>query len=133
MHRKPAVKDLKNRLGHLYKTNQEYEKSVKKTIDLIKEQIQDTLNGKSAEEQEDLKEILEVVGKQRESLAQNYIYELRRIYRYLEKVPDSEVKLILILRHIHFLNWRQIADCIGGDLTAGDVKKTHERFILDNA
>jgi len=80
------------------------------------------------EEQKDLKAIMEVVGKQREALADNFMYELKRLYRYLETVPDSDVKLILTLRHAHFLTWRQIADCIGGGLTAEDVRKMHDRY-----
>jgi hypothetical protein len=106
MNRKPTAKDLRNKLGHLYKTHREYERAVKKTFQLTKEQVEDTLRGENAEEQRNLKAIMEVVGKQREALADNFMYELTRLYRYLEMVPDNDFKLILTLRHAHFLTWR---------------------------
>lgn len=131
--RKPAVKDLRIKLGHLYRTHQEYERAVKKTIQLTKEQVDDTLSGENLEEQKDLKAILEAVDKQREALADNYVYELKRLYRYLEMIPDSDLKLILTLRHVHFLTWKQIADCLGQGLTAKDVRKMHDQFIIESA
>ena len=133
MNRKPAVKNLRIRLGHLYRTHKEYETAVNKTFELSKEQVQDTLAGENPEEQKDLKAIMEVVKKQREALTDNFMYELKRLYRYLDTVADSEVKLILTLRYAHFLTWKQIADCIGEGLTAEDVRKIHERFIYKRA
>lgn len=133
MNRKPAIKNLRDRLNHLYKINTEYEKAVKKTFDLSKEQVEDTLSGENVEEQKDLKLILQVVGEQRGLLLKNYLYELKRLYRYLDKITNDQEKLILILRHVHFLSWRQIAVCVGEGLTAKDVRKIYEQFIIENA
>lgn len=37
--RKPSVKDLKTKLGHLYKTQQEYNRVMARMLDLTKEKI----------------------------------------------------------------------------------------------
>lgn len=66
-------------------------------------------------------------------MTDNFRFELKRLYRFLEKISDSEVKLILTLRYAHFFSWEEIANCIGGGLTSKSVQDIHEQFILENA
>lgn len=133
LRRKPSVENLRKRLGHLYKTHKEYERVMARMLELTKEKVENTLHGKDQQEETDLGVILELVEKQREALADNFKFELKRLYRFLETVNDADVKLILTLRHAHFLSWSQIAQCIGGGLTVRRVRDIHEQFILEHA
>ncbi|MDO9565232.1 MAG: hypothetical protein Q7J15_00580 [Candidatus Desulfaltia sp.] len=40
-------------------------------------------------------------------------YELNRLNRYINSVEDSQMRMILSLRHINGLSWLQIAHSIG--------------------
>lgn len=131
LERKPAVKDLKAKLNRVYNTHKEYERAVKKTFELVKEQVTDTLTGETPEEQSDLSRIIKQTEKQREAIVKNYIYELKRLYRYLDTIEDKDLNLIFTLRHAHFLTWQQIADCIGRGLTTEDAKRKHNRYIIE--
>ncbi len=59
-------------------------------------------------------------------------YELNRLNRYIESVDDSQMRLILSLRYINGLSWRQIAFSIGGGNTEDGVRKAHDRFLRKN-
>lgn len=56
-------------------------------------------------------------------------YELNRLNRYIESVEDGQIRLILSLRYVNGLGWRQIADSIGNGYTADTVRKAHDRFL----
>ena len=56
-------------------------------------------------------------------------YELNRLNRYIESVPDSQMRMILSLRYINGLSWRQIAFSIGGGNTEDGVRMAHDRFL----
>jgi len=51
---------------------------------------------------------------------------------YIETVPDSLIRMILTLRYINGLSWRQIANHIGGGNTADSVRMMHNRFLKEN-
>lgn len=56
-------------------------------------------------------------------------YELNRLNRYIEGVADGQVRLILSLRYVNGLGWRQIADSIGNGYTADTIRKAHDRYL----
>lgn len=58
-------------------------------------------------------------------------YELNRLNRYISSVEDSQMRMILSLRYINGLSWRQIAWSIGGDNTENGVRMIHNRFLAD--
>lgn len=61
---------------------------------------------KYATEIENLKELLDLNIKK-------CFYELKRFNRYIESIEDSEMRMILTLRYVNELSWRQIAFSIG--------------------
>lgn len=48
---------------------------------------------------------------------------------YISTVPDSMMRMILTLRYVNGLSWRQVAAHIGGNNTADSVRKAAERFL----
>lgn len=56
-------------------------------------------------------------------------YELNRLNRYIECVADGQVRLILSLRYVNGLGWRQIADSLGNGYTADTIRKAHDRYL----
>lgn len=56
-------------------------------------------------------------------------YELNRINRFIAGVEDSEMRLILSLRHINGLPWDQVAASISYSLSGESVRKSHDRFL----
>jgi hypothetical protein len=56
-------------------------------------------------------------------------YELNRLNRYIDGVADGQVRLILSLRYVNGLGWRQIADSIGNGYTADTIRKAHDRYL----
>lgn len=56
-------------------------------------------------------------------------YELNRLNRYISSIEDSQMRMILSLRYINGLSWRQIAFSIGGGNTENSVRMQHSRFI----
>lgn len=56
-------------------------------------------------------------------------YEFNRLNRYIETVDDSQMRMILALRYVNGLSWRQIAFSIGGGNTEDGVRKAHDRFL----
>lgn len=51
---------------------------------------------------------------------------------YIAKVPDSMMRMILTLRYVNGLSWRQVAAHIGGGNTADSVRMMHNRFLQGN-
>ena len=56
-------------------------------------------------------------------------YELNRLNRYINSIDDSQIRIILALRYINGLSWRQVAFSIGGGKSEDGVRKAHERFL----
>lgn len=54
------------------------------------------------------------------------------INEYIESISDSKIRMILTLRYVNGLNWRQIAFSIGGNNTEESVKKAAYRFLKEN-
>ncbi len=130
MFRRARAKTLNNQLSSLYRLNTENEKLTKKLFDLKLEQAESLFKDGETNKQQDLEEIIQVVCKQKELIIKNYLYELRRCYKYLNTISDNRVRLILTLRHVHFLSWGQVAICVGG-LTGNKAKELHDSFLAE--
>lgn len=131
MLRRGRAKALNNQLSSLYRLNSENERLTKKLFDLKLEQAESLFKDGETNKQQDLEEIIQVVCKQKELLIKNYLYELRRCYKYLNTISDNRVRLILTLRHIHFLSWSQVETCVGGGLTGNKAKELHDNFLAE--
>jgi hypothetical protein len=81
--------------------------------------------GKYAAEIADLKSLLDLNLKK-------CFYELNRLNRYIQSIDDSEMRMILALRYVNGLSWRQIAFSMGGGNTEDGVKKTAYRYLNNN-
>lgn len=55
--------------------------------------------------------------------------EYRKLLIFIESVEDSYMRMILTLRHVNGLSWRQIAFHIGGGNTEDGVKMAYHRFL----
>ena len=78
--------------------------------------------GKYAAEIADLKELLDLNLKK-------CFYELNRLNRYIESIEDSQIRMIMTLRYVNGLSWRQIAFSVGGGNTEESVKKVAYRYL----
>ncbi len=78
--------------------------------------------GKYAAEITDLKELLDLNLKK-------CFYELNRLNRYIESIDDSQIRMIMTLRYVNGLSWRQIAFSVGGGNTEESVKKVAYRYL----
>lgn len=81
---------------------------------------------KYAAEIADLKELLDLNLKK-------CFYELNRLNRYIESIEDSQIRMIMTLRYVNGLSWRQIAFGIGGGNTEDGVKKLAYRYLKKDA
>lgn len=129
LRRKPSVQDLKNRLRRLYQIQKDYEKLIRAMLEVSCEKIENSRRGRDCQEEKDLLCSLEFMEEQKEALLGQRRVELGRMYRFLETVSNPNVKLILVLRHVHFLNWKDIAEAIG--MNVKRVKYLHEEFIIE--
>lgn len=48
---------------------------------------------------------------------------------YISTVPDSMMRMILTLRYVNGLSWKQVAAHVGGGNTADSVRKMCSRFF----
>ena len=55
--------------------------------------------------------------------------EYERLNSYIESVSNSQMRMILSLRYVNGLSWKQIADNIGVGNTADAIRKKHDRFL----
>lgn len=55
--------------------------------------------------------------------------QLIKLNEYIQKIDDSLIRQILILRYIKGLTWCQVAQRIGGNNTENNVEKIHSRFL----
>jgi prefoldin subunit 5 len=81
--------------------------------------------GKYAAEIADLRELLDLNLKK-------CFYELNRLNRYIESIEDSQMRMILSLRHINGLCWDQVAASIGGGNSDKSVQMMVNRFLKKN-
>ena len=80
---------------------------------------------KIAEQREKIRELISM------KLAEISVAE-REILEYIFSINDSQIRRIMRLRHIELKSWLQVAIAIGGNNTAGGVRKMHDRFLQDN-
>lgn len=128
----------KKELSQLYFLNREIERDQKKLQELQAAaegkaviitgmpkgtSISDTV-GNYAAEIADLKSIIELN-------IQRCWFELNRLHRYIDSVEDSQMRMILTLRYVNGLNWKQVAYNIGGGNTADSVRMAHNRFLKE--
>lgn len=59
------------------------------------------------------------------------LYELNRLNRYIEKIENSEMKLIFTLRYINGMSWQRIAFAAGYQDESVPRKK-HNRFLKND-
>jgi hypothetical protein len=52
-----------------------------------------------------------------------------RITDFLRTIDDPLIRLIIELRHVDFMKWRDIAQKIGGENTEDSVRMMHGRFL----
>lgn len=64
-----------------------------------------------------------------ESKVEKCFIEYKKLLDFIETVEDSYMRMILTLRHVNGLNWRQIAFHIGGGNTEDGVKMAYHRFL----
>ena len=56
-------------------------------------------------------------------------YELNRLNRYIQSVEDSQMRMILTLRYVNGLTWRQIAKSLGVAGDGSTERKKLNRFL----
>ena len=127
--RKTTIKDLRNKLGRLYRIQKDHERLMQTLLELNYERVRSAIDDKDQQVDSDLEASIALVEKQKESISKYYILETKRLYDFLETVRDKNVKMILTLRHIHFLNWKEIAEAVG--MSVKRVKYLHEEFIIE--
>ncbi len=52
-----------------------------------------------------------------------------RITRYIDRVSNARIKMILLLRFVDQKPWQEVADCIGGKETEYSVKHACYRYV----
>lgn len=55
--------------------------------------------------------------------------ELNSLKRYIEGIKDSEIRMIMTLRYVNGLSWRQIAVRISAYATEDSVRMRHNRYL----
>lgn len=58
--------------------------------------------------------------------------ELGKLTRFIDAIPDSQMRQIMRLRYANGFSWRQVATRIGGGNTEDGVRKAHNRFLRKN-
>lgn len=56
-------------------------------------------------------------------------YERNRLERFIQSVEDSETRMILSLRYINGLSWRQVARSMSPYATEDSVRMRADRFL----
>lgn len=49
--------------------------------------------------------------------------------KYIDKIDDSLIRQIMMLRYVNGLTWEQVATDIGGNNSADSVRKAAERYL----
>jgi len=58
---------------------------------------------------------------------QKIFYERNKLERYIAEIPDSEVRLIMRLRHINGMTWEAIGAEMG--YTESGIRKRYNRYL----
>lgn len=132
----------KEKLSQLYYLNREIE-VLKKQLDSVEpEFVSDSIKGSSIEfpyTEHSIKikgigwDEYEAKTKRIKNKIKNRVSELMNlkdeINDYIEKIPDSELRLIISLRYINGLSWQQVASHIGNMGDGSTERKKHDRFL----
>jgi hypothetical protein len=78
--------------------------------------------GKYTSELSDLRNLLDLNIKK-------CFFELNKLDRYIQSVPDSDMRLILTLRYVQNLNWQKIAFYLNYQ-DESVVRKRHNRYFI---
>lgn len=73
-------------------------------------------------------EIVDKEAEMRENILK-YVEMREKLLRFINQVPNSRIKLILILRFVDQKSWQEVADEIGGKETEDTVKQACYRYI----
>lgn len=125
----------KKELSQLYYLNREIEEQQRRLQELEELAISCTAHitgmphgpgmddkiGKYAAEIADLRGLLDLNLKK-------CFYELNRLNRYISSIEDSQMRMILSLRYINGLSWRQIALSIG-ERDEQFPRRKHNQFL----
>lgn len=58
--------------------------------------------------------------------------ELNRLKGYIENIEDSEIRMIMTLRYVNGLSWRQIAAKISHYASEDSVRMRHNRYLKEH-
>ena len=64
-----------------------------------------------------------------EANIQRCYYVLNRLNRYISDVDDAHIRMIMSLRFVNGLPWRQVAASMGGNNTEDGVRKAVVRYL----
>lgn len=64
-----------------------------------------------------------------EKTLREYKATKEKLLRYINGVPNTRIRLIMILRYVDQKSWQDVADEIGGKETEYSVKKTVYRYL----
>ncbi len=59
------------------------------------------------------------------------LLRIEPVNRFIENVDDAQMRMILSLRFVNGLTWRQVARSIGGGNTEDSVRKACQRFLQE--
>ena len=73
----------------------------------------------------------EIIDQEREieKALEEYEETREEILRYINRVPNARIKLIMIKKYIENLSWEEVADAIGGRETGDSARKALNRYI----
>lgn len=57
------------------------------------------------------------------------VQQQEEIFNFIQSIPDCQVRLIISLKYIEGLTWKQIALKVGGGNSADGVRNTCNRFL----
>ena len=57
------------------------------------------------------------------------ISEYSEVEAWISDIPDDYTRIIFRLRYIRAMGWQEVADCVGGNNTAGSVKAIAYRYL----
>lgn len=73
-------------------------------------------------------DIADLCAEMQETLAE-YTAARERILRYINRIPNARIKLIMILRFVDRLPWESVADRVGGGETGGSARMAVVRYL----
>lgn len=67
-----------------------------------------------------------------ESNLRKYFGEFHRLKGYIDSIEDSEIRIIMTLRYVNGLSWREIAARISPYATEDSVRMRHNRYLREH-